>query len=113
MPISATRLKDFRITLSPRVMRDLVKFSERFCGPGDIPSISYGSWTVNGKVLPPRFSIGAGPRKIAAIVDGVALTPHLVTIIDGVEIKFNGCTDFAALGHIHLDYVGDAIQDVG
>ena len=105
--------KNFRITLSDRVMRDLVDFADRFCGPEDIASLSYGFGTIDGKESPASFKIGAGPRREPRILDGRGLTPSLITIINGVEVKLKGCADFAALGHIHLDYVGDLILDVG
>ena len=103
---------NFRITLSDRVMRDLVDFADRFCGPEDIASLSYGAWSINGNTIGRRFSIGAGPRREPMILDGRGLTPSLITIIDGVEVRLLGCTDFAALGHVHLDYVGDTILNV-
>jgi len=110
--MSAAIVQDFRITLSKRVMRDVVDFAERSCGPGDIASLSYGAWSINGNTIGRRFSIGAGPRREPMILDGRGLTPSLITIIDGVEVRLLGCTDFAALGHVHLDYVGDAILNV-
>ena len=103
---------DFRITVSERVMRDLVNFADRFCRTGDIASLNYGYTIINDKEYPPCFKIGAGPRREPQIRDGQGMTPPLITIIDGVEVKLVGCADFAALGHIHLDYVGDAILNV-
>jgi hypothetical protein len=108
-PASGT---NFRITVSERVMRDLVNFADRFCRTGDIASLSYGTWFIKGINIGSRFSIGAGPRREPRILDGRGQTPPLITIIDGVEVKLSGCGDFAALGHIHLDYVGKVILNV-
>ena len=109
VPIKETNRTDlFTITVSDRVMRDIIMFRDRFA-PG---AFVYLTFMIDRNGKPLGFGIGAGPKRYPRSVEGRGGPPPIETVIDGVEVRLIGCPEFATLEHMHLDYVDGKIQNI-